>query len=64
MGDLLAAVREVGADVEPGLLAKLHLDDALVPACSVSVTVNKLVESQAGEPSSRRVAIELRDEVK
>ena len=31
--DVLAAVRKVGADVETRLLAELHLDDALVPAC-------------------------------
>lgn len=30
--NLLAAVGKVGADVEPRLLAELHLDDALIPA--------------------------------
>lgn len=47
--DLLAAVREVGADVEPGLLAELHLDDALVPACD-SQTRQQLIPQFANNP--------------
>lgn len=33
-GNLLASIRVIGADVQPRLLAQLHLDNALIPTCS------------------------------
>lgn len=47
-GDLLAAVGKVGANVQPRLLAELHLHDALVPAC-VCVLQSAVVQIRSSD---------------